>query len=125
MKRMSGVLMHVSSLWGEYGCGGFSEAAREFIDFLSDSGFGVWQVLPFGCVDEYGSPYKSHSSFGGNPFFVDLDALYKRGLLTEDELSGARQSSPYLCELEKLTNIAPNAITDNYAEQRYIRAKRR
>ena len=30
-----------------------------------------------------------------------------------------------LCELEKLTNIAPNAITDNYAEQRYIRAKRR
>ena len=104
MKRTSGVLMHVTSLWGEYGCGAFSAAAREFIDFLSESGFGAWQVLPFGCVDEYGSPYKSHSSFGGNLFFVDLDALYKRGLLSADELDGARQSSPYLCEFERLSS---------------------
>ena len=102
MKRTSGVLMHVTSLWGEYGCGAFSEAAREFIDFLSESGFGAWQVLPFGCVDEYGSPYKSHSSFGGNLFFIDLDALSAKGLLTPDELSLARQSSPYLCEFERL-----------------------
>ena len=102
MKRTSGVLLHVSSLWGEYGCGAFSASAREFIDFLSDAGFSVWQVLPFGCVDEYGSPYKSHSSFGGNPFFVDLEVLFERGLLTKEELCGARQSSPYLCELEKL-----------------------
>lgn len=102
MKRTSGVLMHVTSLWGEYGCGAFSAAAREFIDFLSESGFGAWQVLPFGCVDEYGSPYKSHSSFGGNLFFIDLDTLHQRGLLTADELAGARQSSPYLCELERL-----------------------
>ena len=102
MKRTSGVLLHVSSLWGEYGCGGFGKSAREFIDFLSEAGFGVWQVLPFGCVDEYGSPYKSHSSFGGNPFFIDLDALHKKGLLTVDELAAARQSSPYLCELDKL-----------------------
>ncbi len=101
MKRTSGVLMHVTSLWGEYGCGSFS-AAREFIDFLSESGFGVWQVLPFGCVDEYGSPYKSHSSFGGNPFFIDLEALAERGLITREELEGARQTSPYLCEFDRL-----------------------
>ena len=110
MKRTSGVLLHVSSLWGEYGCGSFGEAAREFIDFLCDAGFGIWQVLPFGIwqvlpfgvVDEYGSPYKSHSSFGGNPFFIDLEELHKRGLVTDDELALARQSSPYLVELEKL-----------------------
>ena len=29
-----------------------------------------------------------------------------------------------LCELEKLTRLSPNALSDNYAEQRYIRAKR-
>ena len=103
MKRTSGVLMHVTSLWGEYGCGAFSAAAREFIDFLSDAGFGAWQVLPFGCVDEYGSPYKSHSSFGGNLFFIDLDTLSARGLLTADEVATARQTSPYLCEFERLS----------------------
>ena len=27
-----------------------------------------------------------------------------------------------LCELEKLTHIAPNTESENYAEQRYIRA---
>ena len=102
MKRTSGVLLHVSSLWGEFGCGSFGEAAKEFIDFLSDSGFSLWQVLPFGVVDEYGSPYKSHSSFGGNPFFVDLEKLHKKGLLTADELLSARQNSPYLVELERL-----------------------
>ena len=102
MKRTSGVLLHVSSLWGEYGCGSFGRSAEEFIDFLADAGFGIWQVLPFGCVDEYGSPYKSHSSFGGNPFFVDLEELHQEHLLTDDELSAAKQSSPYLCELEKL-----------------------
>ena len=104
MKRTSGVLLHVSSLWGEYGCGSFGAAAREFIDFLSDAGFGLWQVLPFGVVDEYGSPYKSHSSFGGNPFFVDLEQLHKNGLVNADELALARQNSPYLVELEKLEN---------------------
>ena len=30
-----------------------------------------------------------------------------------------------LCELEKLTRISPHTSYDNYAEQRYIRAKKR
>lgn len=124
MKRTSGVLLHVSSLWGKYGCGGFGKSAREFIDFLSDAGFGIWQVLPFGCVDEYGSPYKSHSSFGGNPFFIDLDELHKKGLLTEEELEKARQSSPYLCEFEKLEkervallSLAASRVSANQREE--------
>ena len=36
MDRKSGVLMHVSSLWGDYGCGSFGAPAREFVDFLVD-----------------------------------------------------------------------------------------
>ena len=35
-KRVSGVLMHVSSLPGAYGIGSFGKEARQFIDFLSD-----------------------------------------------------------------------------------------
>ena len=77
MERKSGVLMHVSTLWGEYSCGSFGKAAKEFVDFLSASGFSYWQVLPFGLVDECNSPYKSYSTFGGNPYFVDLEILFE------------------------------------------------
>ena len=73
MERKSGVLMHISSLWGDYSCGCFGKAAFEFVDFLCEGGFSYWQVLPFGLVDECNSPYKSYSTFGGNPYFVDLE----------------------------------------------------
>ena len=101
-KRASGVLMHISSLFGDYSCGAFSDAAKYFIDFLADCGFSYWQALPFCMVDECNSPYKSYSTFGGNPYFVDLEALYKKGLLTRAELDGARQQTPYSCEFVRL-----------------------
>ncbi|MBR5442550.1 MAG: 4-alpha-glucanotransferase [Clostridia bacterium] len=103
MERKSGVLMHISSLWGDYSCGCFGKAAFEFIDFLQDGGFSYWQVLPFGLVDECNSPYKSYSTFGGNPYFVDLEALADRGLITPAELSAARQQTPYSCEFDRLS----------------------
>ena len=102
MYRKSGVLMHVSSLFGDYSSGSFGKEAKYFIDFLSDSGFSYWQVLPFCMVDEYNSPYKSYSSFSGNLYFVDLEALHSEGLITDDELVSARQRTPYLCEFERL-----------------------
>lgn len=102
MERKSGVLMHISSLPGKYSCGSFGESAKKFIDFLKDSGFSYWQVLPFCPVDEYNSPYKSDSTFAGNPYFVDLDLLRQKGLITEEECKEAEQKTPYLCEFERL-----------------------
>ena len=75
MKRSSGVLMHVTSLWGDYSCGSFGTPAKEWIDFLAESKFTYWQTLPFCLPDEYNSPYKSFSAFSGNPFFIDLPTL--------------------------------------------------
>ena len=94
--------MHVSSLYGEYGIGSFGKEAREFIDFLAESGFSLWQTLPFCMPDECNSPYKSYSAFGANPYFIDLPTLYEKGYLTEDELLSAKQKGPYLCEYERL-----------------------
>ena len=79
MKRTSGVLMHISSLYGDYSIGSFGDEAKQFVDFLADCGFSYWQVLPFGLVDECNSPYKSYSTFAGNPYFVDLEKLFEEG----------------------------------------------
>lgn len=102
MKRSSGVLMHISSLFGDYSSGSFGGEAKYFIDFLHDCGFSYWQTLPFCMVDECNSPYKSYSSFAGNPYFVDLLTLHKKGLVTDSELSSCRQQTPYICEFVRL-----------------------
>ncbi|MBQ9161856.1 MAG: 4-alpha-glucanotransferase [Clostridia bacterium] len=104
MKRASGVLMHISSLWGSDSIGCFGKEALEFVDFLADSGFAYWQILPLCMADECNSPYKSYSAFGGNPYFVDLRQLADSGHLTTEELKSARQDTPYVCEYAKLGN---------------------
>ena len=102
MTRKSGVLMHISSLFGDYSIGSFGSEAKYFIDFLAECGFSYWQVLPFCMVDECNSPYKSYSTFGGNPYFVDLGIIFAKGLITEEELSAHRQQNPYVCEYVRL-----------------------
>ena len=94
--------MHFSSLYGEYGIGSMGKEAREFVDFLSDSGFGVWQVLPFCMTDECNSPYKSAAAFSFNPYFVDLEVLLERGYLKKSELCEARCEDKYLCRYDLL-----------------------
>ncbi len=103
MKRASGILMHATSLPGEYSIGSFGKEAKAFIDLLSDCGFSYWQVLPFCMADGYNSPYQSYSAFGGNPYLIDLPTLCKAGLLTNEELASAKQKSPYLCEYDRLS----------------------
>ena len=129
MKRSSGVLMHVSSLWGEYGVGSFGKEAREWIDFLAASGFGAWQVLPFCLPDECNSPYKSHSAFSSNPYFIDLPTLFEQGLLTQSELDAARQKSPYLCEFDRLReerfallSLAASRVKDREPVMKFLQA---
>jgi len=102
MKRGSGVLMHVSSLWGDYSEGSFGREAMEWVDFLASCGFSWWQVLPFCMPDRHNSPYKSFSAFSGNPYLIDLPTLQEQGLITREELAAARQKSPYLCEFDRL-----------------------
>lgn len=102
MKRQSGILMHISSLYGDYSIGNFGKSAYEFIDFIRKAGFSVWQVLPFTVTDEYNSPYKSFSAFGGNPYFIDPETLCENGLISKSDLENSKQATPYACEFERL-----------------------
>ncbi len=93
MKRASGILMHISSLPSPYGIGALGKEARAFADFLKRAGQGYWQILPVGQTGYGDSPYQSFSTFAGNPYFIDLDALAEEGLLTEAELNGVNWGS--------------------------------
>ncbi len=87
-KRLSGVLFHPSSLPGKYGIGTLGAEAFRFIDWLSDSGQKVWQILPLGPTDWTHSPYQSYSAFAGNPDLIDLDLLVRKGYLSPVQLAG-------------------------------------
>ena len=84
--RESGILMPVSSLPGPYGIGCFGKEAFKFVDFLSQAGQKIWQILPLSPTGYGDSPYQSCSAFAGNPYFIDLDALKEEGLLTAAQL---------------------------------------
>ncbi|MGN1117014.1 MAG: 4-alpha-glucanotransferase [Acutalibacteraceae bacterium] len=86
MKRSSGILMPIFSLPSPYGIGTMGKAAYDFVDFLKAAGQSWWQILPVGPTSYGDSPYQSFSTFAGNPYFIDLDALIKEKLLTKKEI---------------------------------------
>lgn len=81
--RTAGILLPISSLPSRYGIGSFSKEAYEFVDFLEAAGQTFWQILPLGPTGYGDSPYQSFSTFAGNPYYIDPEALVKEGLLTE------------------------------------------
>ena len=85
MKRASGILLPVSSLPSRYGIGCFSREAYDFVDWLKEAGQSYWQILPLSPTSYGDSPYQSFSSFAGNPYFIDLEALVEEGVLTREE----------------------------------------
>lgn len=84
--RKSGILMHITSLPGPYGIGSMGQCAYDFIDFLQEAGQSCWQILPLNPTGYGNSPYQSFSSFAGNHYLIDLDALVSQGLLRQEEL---------------------------------------
>ncbi len=87
MQRSSGILLHIAALPCKYGIGGLGRSSYEFADFLSDAGQKYWQVLPLVPTGYGDSPYQSSCSSAGNEYFIDLDILAEKGLLTTEELA--------------------------------------
>ncbi len=89
--REAGVLLHISSLWGEYGIGSLGKNAYRFADRLKKCGVKVWQILPLVQTGFGDSPYSSVCCISGNPYFIDLDLLARQKLLTKGELKEIRK----------------------------------
>lgn len=85
--RSSGILLHLSSLPGQFGIGDLGSEAYAFADFLAASGQGLWQMLPLGPTGYGDSPYSCYSAFAGNTLFISQERLLAAGLLSEDDLA--------------------------------------
>ena len=83
--RAAGILLPVSAIPSDFGIGTFSKEAYKFVDFLEAAGQSYWQILPLGPTGYGDSPYQSFSTFAGNPYYIDLEALMEEGLLTREE----------------------------------------
>lgn len=88
--RRAGVLLHPTSLPGALWVGDVGPGARAFARWLAASGARVWQTLPLVPPDEGGSPYSSRSAFAASPLLISLEDLRDDGLLTAEEVEGAR-----------------------------------
>ena len=86
MNRSAGILLPISSLPSKYGIGSFSKSAYDFVDWLKEAGQSYWQILPLVPTSFGDSPYQSFSTYAGNPYFIDLDALVEEGVLTQEEV---------------------------------------
>ena len=86
--RLTGILLHPTSLPSRGGIGDFGPAAYEFLDFLASAHQGLWQVLPLGPPANGNSPYSSTSAFAGNPLLISLDRLAEHGWIDASHLSG-------------------------------------
>ncbi len=86
LPRSSGILLHPTSLPGNYGIGDLGDSAYRFVDWLEAQGQSIWQVLPLGPTSYGDSPYQTLSAFAGNPNLISLDKLVEDGLLEKGDL---------------------------------------
>lgn len=86
--RLSGILLHVTSLPSYGGVGDFGPAAYAFADFLASAKQRLWQVLPLSPTGYGSSPYSALSAFAGNPLLISLERLVEDGWIGGDRIAG-------------------------------------
>jgi 4-alpha-glucanotransferase len=85
-ERSAGILLHPTSLPGNYGIGDLGSDAYRFVDFLESAGQKLWQVFPLGPTGYGDSPYQCFSAFAGNPFLISPEKLVEDGFLSLNEI---------------------------------------
>jgi 4-alpha-glucanotransferase len=84
--RVTGILLHPTSLPARGGIGDLGPAAYEFADFLAAARQGVWQILPLVPLTSRHSPYSSTSAFAGNTLLISLQRLSERSWISPAEI---------------------------------------
>ena len=114
-QRSSGILLHPTSLPGNYGIGTLGKEAFRFVDFLVKSRQKLWQILPLGPTGYADSPYQSFSSSAGNPLLIDLELLAREGFLEPRDLLIAELSAEGPVDYGTLIPIKYKLLTKAHA----------
>ena len=95
-QRGSGILVHITSLFSEYGIGDLGPSACQFVDFLLDAHQRYWQILPLNPTGpEYDNfPYHSISTFAFNTNLISPEGLVKDGYVHKSDIDGVPETPP-------------------------------
>jgi len=118
-QRSSGILLHPTSLSGPYGIGDLGPQAYQCIDFLAETGTGLWQVLPLGPTGYGDSPYQTFSTFAGNHFLISPDKLLAEGWLHENDLANLPAFGPNSVDFGDVINWKQDILHRSYEHFRY------
>ncbi|HPV14483.1 MAG TPA: 4-alpha-glucanotransferase [Candidatus Cloacimonadota bacterium] len=88
--KQKGVLLHISSLPGDFGIGDFGPAALDFAALIKDQGYSIWQILPLNHPGHGNSPYNPISAFALNPLLASPELLYDADLIDLTALEATR-----------------------------------
>jgi len=106
-QRRAGVLLHPTSLpcgeehWQQVKSKKFGTLGKEayhFIDWLSEAGISVWQMLPTGPTLDDMSPYQSLSAHAGNTELISIDWLIEKKWISSEKISVNYSSTAELRE---------------------------
>ena len=101
--KQSGILLHISQLPSKYGIGSLGKEAFKFIDFLKETGFSYWEILPIYDVGYLNSPFQVITSKGLNHYLIDIESLIEENLLTSRDLTNIDfGSNPKRVDFNKL-----------------------
>lgn len=123
LKRSSGILLHITSLPGQFGIGDIGPEAYKFLKFLKASGHTYWQILPVNPTDGIyqHSPYSSHSAFAGNPLLISPELLEKEGYVSLSEYdppSEIRAEKVVFDRVENYKHRILNAAFENFKSRK-------
>ncbi len=102
LERSSGILFHPTSLPGKFGIGDLGPEAFKWVNFLSETGCSIWQVLPLGPTGFANSPYQCFSAMAGNPLLISLDLLIQNELLAPEDFRNLPDFPDERVDFEKL-----------------------
>jgi 4-alpha-glucanotransferase len=118
--RQAGVLLHPTSLPSRFGVGDLGPAADAFLDWASNAGLRLWQILPLGPTGPHHSPYDGLSAFAGDPLLVSPEWLVKEGLLPAGALDGAPEFPEGRVDWERVVPFRRRLLEDSYRHARSL-----
>ncbi|MDR3590236.1 MAG: bifunctional glycogen debranching protein GlgX/4-alpha-glucanotransferase [Negativicutes bacterium] len=113
--RACGILLHPTSLPSAFGIGDLGPEARNFVDFLADSGQKYWQILPLNPPGYGASPYACDSAFAGNPLLISPELLAEDGLLDPSDLADPPAFDPDSVEFETVKTYKQRLLRRAFA----------